>query len=149
MLKLGSRLCGVNGAVRRASRSARVPISTRCGRQLRSSLSLEKSMIRRLSIFNGGRAAIAGVMVFMSAACATGSAGRAGALQSTLRAAGMNQPRSPVLTLNVTNRGWSNVVVYLADGATPRRLGSVPPLEETQMVIYRGSGTLRLLLRPT
>ena len=106
-------------------------------------------MIRRLSIFNGGRAAIAGVMVFMSAACATGSAGRAGALQSTLRAAGMNQPRSPVLTLNVTNRGWSNVVVYLADGATPRRLGSVPPLEETQMVIYRGSGTLRLLLRPT
>jgi hypothetical protein len=106
-------------------------------------------MVCRLSIFTGGRAALAGVMVFMSAACATGPAVQAGALQSTRSLAGMNRPRSPVLTINVTNRGWSNVVVYLADGGTPRRLGSVPPLEETQMVIYRGSGTLRLLLRPT
>jgi hypothetical protein len=88
-------------------------------------------------------------MVFLSAACATGPAGRPGALQNTLVTPGTNQPRSPVLTLNVANRGWSNVVVYLADGATPRRLGSVPPLKETQMVVYRGSGPLRVLLRPT
>jgi hypothetical protein len=110
---------------------------------------METSMIRRLSIHSGGRAALFGAVILVSGACSTSAAGRAGALQSTLPLAGMNQPRSPVLTLNVTNRGWSNVVVYLADGSTPRRLGSVPPLKDTQIVIYRGSGPLRILLRPT
>ena len=51
--------------------------------------------------------------------------------------------------LLVTNRGWSDVVVYQADGSTPVRLGWVPALRSSRLAIQRGSGPLRLVLRPS
>jgi hypothetical protein len=55
-------------------------------------------------------------------------------------------PRGATVLL-VTNRGWSDVEVYQADGSTPVRLGMVPALRSGALVIR--VGPVQLLLRPS
>ena len=52
------------------------------------------------------------------------------------------------VTVEVANGAWSDIVVYVADGAAPRRLGNVPALGRARWRVSPGSGTLRLLVRP-
>jgi hypothetical protein len=52
------------------------------------------------------------------------------------------------VAVEVANAAWSDVVVYVADGATPRRLGHVPALGRARWLVPAGPGTLRLLVRP-
>lgn len=51
--------------------------------------------------------------------------------------------------LHVVNRGWSDVVVYLADGNVPRRLGTVNALERARLAIPNQAAGMgvRLLVR--
>jgi len=52
------------------------------------------------------------------------------------------------VTVEVSNRAWSDVVVYVADGSTPRRLGHVPALGRARWVVPVGAEAVRLLVRP-
>ena len=52
------------------------------------------------------------------------------------------------VTVDVSNRAWSDVVVYVADGSTPRRLGHVPALGRARWVVPVGAEAVRLLVRP-
>jgi hypothetical protein len=52
------------------------------------------------------------------------------------------------LPLDVTNRGANEVVVYLAEGASSMRLGSVRAFQRARFFIHRGQGLVRLLVRP-
>jgi hypothetical protein len=47
----------------------------------------------------------------------------------------LEHPRPHPATLLVENRGWSDVIVYLADGNVPLRLGRVGSLERTRLPI--------------
>ena len=59
--------------------------------------------------------------------------------------------RSPsVVIVAVTNRGFSDVLVYLAGGYAPVRLGRVAALERVELIVPRTSlmaDPIRLLLR--
>ena len=83
------------------------------------------------------RAALAAIIAVSSTACATVTRGSGGELKALS------------VSLEVTNRSWSDVVVYLMDGSVPTRLGSVPALRTTRLLVHRGSGPLRVVLRPT
>lgn len=97
-------------------------------------------MTTRLRVFPGVRLAAASVLMLL-AGCA---APRTGYLSHPAPGA------SRGLTLHVTNRSWSDVVVYAADGAVPSRLGRVPALRSAVLVVRpagRSGGPLRLLVR--
>jgi hypothetical protein len=56
-------------------------------------------------------------------------------------------PENRPLALQVTNRGSSDVIVYLAEGAVPTRLGRVGAFERARLVVRRGQGPVRLIVR--
>jgi hypothetical protein len=72
-------------------------------------------------------------LLLLSSACVTASASRSSGARP--------------LALDVTNRGSSDVIVYLADGAVPSRLGRVGAFERARLLIRRGQGPVRLVLR--
>lgn len=83
------------------------------------------------------RAALAAIIAVSSTACASVPRGARGELK----------PAS--VSLEVTNKSWSDVVVYLVEGSVPTRLGSVPALRKAKLLVHRGAGPLRVVLRPT
>jgi len=52
------------------------------------------------------------------------------------------------VSVEVANGAWSDIVVYVADGLTPRRLGDVPALGRARWRVLVGTGTVHLLVRP-
>ena len=52
------------------------------------------------------------------------------------------------VAVEVANRAWSDVVVYVADGSTPRRLGNVPAQGSARWLVPVGTEPVRLLVRP-
>ena len=57
-------------------------------------------------------------------------------------------PRPPAASLRVDNRGLSDVIVYVADGQVPLRLGRVGPLARTRLPLphHVSATTVRLLV---
>jgi len=57
-------------------------------------------------------------------------------------------PRPPAASLRVVNRGFSDVIVYVADGQVPLRLGRVGSLERTRLPLphHVSPTTVRLLV---
>jgi len=62
--------------------------------------------------------------------------------------AGLAPTSGPRVAVEVANGAWSDIVVYVADGLTPRRLGHVPALGRARWLVPMGGETVRLLLRP-
>jgi hypothetical protein len=56
-------------------------------------------------------------------------------------------PRPRSATLRVDNRGWTDVIVYLADGNVPLRLGRVGSLERTRLAIPNGLAAVGVVVR--
>lgn len=58
-------------------------------------------------------------------------------------------PAPGTIVLRVINRGWSDAVVYVADGNVPFRLGRVPALDRAQLAIPNQFAALgvRLIVR--
>jgi hypothetical protein len=81
----------------------------------------------------GRSVALLGLIVLLSSACATASPGRYSPARS--------------ITLDVTNRGQADVVVYMTDGDVLTRLGRVRALERTRLVIPRTQGPIHLIVR--
>jgi len=81
--------------------------------------------------------AAAVALVFAAAACGPYRAGLAPAGEPGARVA-----------VEVANGAWADIVVYVADGSTPRRLGHVPALGRARWLVPVVPGTLRLLVRP-
>jgi hypothetical protein len=69
---------------------------------------------------------------------------------ATTRAAGPTLSAANGVTLNVTNRGPADVVVYLVEGGYPKRLRRVAGLQREQLYIRRVSRSaepIHLILR--
>ena len=62
---------------------------------------------------------------------------------------GPSEPRPASSAVVVENRSWSDVVVYLADGNVPFRLGRVAALERTRLAVPNHMAALgvRLVVR--
>lgn len=62
---------------------------------------------------------------------------------------GLREPRPASAAVVVENRSWSDVVVYLADGNVPFRLGRVAALERTRLAVPNHAAALgvRLIVR--
>ena len=60
-----------------------------------------------------------------------------------------NPPRPAMAAIQVNNRSWFDVVVYLADGNVPFRLGRVGALDRTRLAIPNQAAALgvRVLVR--
>ncbi len=50
----------------------------------------------------------------------------------------LESPSPRPATLHVENRGWSDVIVYVADGSVPLRLGRVGSLERARLPLPNG-----------
>ena len=63
--------------------------------------------------------------------------------------AAVRRPAPATTIVHVVNRGYADVVVYLADGNTPFRLGAVPGLERASLRVPNqlAAGGIRLLVR--
>jgi hypothetical protein len=71
------------------------------------------------------------------------------ALAACSSRAHLESPRPRPATLHVENRGWSDVIVYVADGTAPLRLGRVGSLERARLPIPNGLAAMgvRLVVR--
>jgi hypothetical protein len=123
----------------RIIRSPHTTVVSRLRGVNRLTFMLERKKMTRgvLAFFRSRRALLAGGVLYWSLACATPAPDRGRPPAGT----------SAGLVLEVTNRGWSDVVVYLADGAVPSRLGRVPALKHARLVLHRGQGPVRVLVR--
>ena len=69
---------------------------------------------------------------------------------SACASAGASPAMTDALRLRVTNRGNADVIVYVAGGAAPLRLGRVPATQQAELVIRgrsRVGGPILLALR--
>lgn len=99
-------------------------------------------MQRRRGAARRGRAVWAAVSILMAGACVAPAGRVVGGPVPAVRERG--------IVLQVKNRGWTDVAVYLDEGGPPLRLGMVESMHDDRLLIRAPSPArpVRLVLRP-